>query len=64
VDIGKVHVKQSHQTDTLAGFALGVKGQVRLFNFSFTYAQPLNTVRKVKPQDKKPVYYVSGSVSF
>ncbi|NNI36743.1 transporter [Pasteurella multocida] len=64
VDIGKVHVKQSHQTDTLAGFVLGVKGQVRLFNFSFTYAQPLNTVRKVKPQDKKPVYYVSGSVSF
>ncbi|MGC6406787.1 ShlB/FhaC/HecB family hemolysin secretion/activation protein [Bisgaard Taxon 45] len=64
VDIGKVHVKQSHQTDTLAGFALGVKGQVRLFNFSFTYAQPLNTVKKVKPQNKKPVYYVSGSISF
>ncbi|MDP9500618.1 ShlB/FhaC/HecB family hemolysin secretion/activation protein [Bisgaard Taxon 45] len=64
VDIGKVHVKQSHQTDTLAGFALGLKGQVRLFNFSFTYAQPLNTVKKVKPQNKKPVYYVNGSISF
>lgn len=64
VDIGRVHVKQSHKTDTLSGFALGVKAQVKLLALSLTYAKPLNGVGNVGPSHKKPVYYFSASVSF
>ncbi|MDO5054478.1 MAG: ShlB/FhaC/HecB family hemolysin secretion/activation protein [Pasteurella oralis] len=64
IDIGKVHVKQTHKTDTLAGVALGVKAQMSLLSLSFTYAKPINGVGHVEVRHKKPAYYFSGSVSF
>ncbi|WP_101775381.1 ShlB/FhaC/HecB family hemolysin secretion/activation protein [Pasteurella oralis] len=63
-DIGKVHLKQTHKMDTLAGTALGVKAQVNRLALSLTYAKPLNHVRNVDARNSKPVYYFSGSVSF
>lgn len=63
-DIGKVHTKQTHKTDTLAGFAFGVKAQVNALALSLTYAKPINGVRGVDIRNKKSVYYFSGSISF
>lgn len=64
VDIGKVHLKQTHKVDTLAGIALGVKAQMKLLSLSMTYAKPLNGVGNVENRHKKPAYYFSGSISF
>lgn len=64
LDIGQVHVKQSHKTDTLSGFAFGVKAQVKLLALSMTYAKPINGVGNAGQSHKKPVYYFSASVSF
>lgn len=64
VDIGKIHLKQTHQTETLAGVAFGVKAQASALSLSFTYGQPINGVGTVKNSAKKPVYYFSGSLSF
>ncbi|MCT6647140.1 hypothetical protein N4G37_13810, partial [Enterococcus faecalis] len=61
---GKVHIKSSHKTDTLVGFALGLKTQIKLLSLSLTYSQPMNGVGGVDQNRQKPIYYFTGSLSF
>ncbi|MGC6358462.1 ShlB/FhaC/HecB family hemolysin secretion/activation protein [Bisgaard Taxon 45] len=63
-DMGKVHIKSSHKTDTLVGFALGLKTQIKLLSLSLTYSQPMNGVGGVDQHRQKPIYYFTGSLSF
>lgn len=63
LDVGQVYVRKTHKSDTLAGIALGVKAQVKSLSLSFTYGQPLKGANDVE-NNRQPVYYFNGSISF
>ncbi|OOF56590.1 ShlB/FhaC/HecB family hemolysin secretion/activation protein [Rodentibacter myodis] len=67
IDFGRTFKRIENKSESIAGFAIGGKTQIKQLALSFTYAKPLKNIKcdnKCNKADNAGVYYVNTSISF
>ncbi|TCP91244.1 hemolysin activation/secretion protein [Cricetibacter osteomyelitidis] len=63
IDFGRTFRRIENRHESIAGFAIGARTQIKQLALSFTYAKPLKNISDNKTGNAG-VYYMNGSVSF